>query len=153
MNYEERIAELHKQIDKLKEEMKNPFKRVDEGEYYYTVVINWGKATVISAYDVQDNYNDETRFKNNNYFLTKERAKEVTEKINALLKLERIHDMVCPEYEPNWTDHNEEKCCITVEPHCKKVEHTVWYVTNQTPSVYFPTDKIDEAIKLYDEMC
>ena len=155
MNYEERIAELQKQIDELKSEIKNGdaiFNRVPLNDIYYRVKLVEGKA-IAEAENEDDTSMDSNSFANNNYFYSMERAEEVAEKINTILKLERIHDMVCPEHKPDWTADDEEKCCITVDPHCKKVEHTVWYVTNQTPSVYFPTDKIDEAIKLYDEMC
>lgn len=42
---------------------------------------------------------DDDRFDNNNYFKTPERAHEVADKINFLLKLERLHDTFCPDCE------------------------------------------------------
>lgn len=36
-------------------------------------------------------------FRNSNYFLSKERAEQVAEKIDAVLKVERMHDAFCPE--------------------------------------------------------
>ena len=44
-----------------------------------------------------------------NCFPTKERAEQVAEKIRMLLKLEQLHDMFCPDYEPDWTDVNTPK--------------------------------------------
>ena len=37
-----------------------------------------------------------------NCFRTKERAEQVAEKIRLLLRLEQLHDMLCPGYEPDW---------------------------------------------------
>lgn len=152
MTVEERIAELQKQIDELKAEAKNEFKRVDKGEYYYTIVIDCGKATITSTYDNRDNYYDDTRLKNNNYFLTKERAKEVVEKINALLKFERIYDMLCPEYKPDWNSKCEEKWFIADNEVDGDVCHIYNTISKNPVATYFPEDKIDEAIKLYKEM-
>ena len=55
---------------------------------------------------------DKLNFENNNYFLTKERAEEVADKIKFLLKLERLHDIYCPDYKPNWNNEWESKFYI-----------------------------------------
>jgi len=49
-------------------------------------------------------FNNMTDFKGNNYFHTEKRAQEVADKINFLLKLERLHDIYCPDYVPDWND-------------------------------------------------
>lgn len=152
MTVEERITELQKQIDELKKEVKNKFKRVDEGEYYYTVGSYCGKAKVITACDKRDNDYNDKRFEYNNYFLTEERAKEVAEKINTLLKLERIHDMLCPDYKPDWHSKCEEKWFITDNKVDGNVYHIYNTISKNPVATYFPEDKIDEAIKLYKEM-
>ena len=74
---------------------------------------------------------DKENFENNNYFLTKERAEEVADKINFLLKLERLHDTFCPDYKPDWNGKSKEKWTVTVvfdygekkyKPYCSAVE-------------------------------
>lgn len=37
-----------------------------------------------------------------NFFPTKERAEQVAKKIRLLLRLEQLHDMLCPDYVPDW---------------------------------------------------
>lgn len=151
MTVEERINELQKQIDELKAETKNKFKRVGVTENYFTVAIERGKAITALSCDVHDDYDDK-RFENNNYFLTKERAEEVAKKINALLKFERIYDTLCPEYKPNWYRGDEVKWFVIDN----YLENDAYYDARtyyKNPTVtYFPTDKIDEAMKLYKEM-
>lgn len=152
MTVEERIAELQKQIDELKKEVKNEFKRADDGEYYYTVAVDRGKATAISTYDKHGNYYDDTRFENNNYFLTEERAKEVAEKINTLLKFERIYDMLCPDYKPDWNDDDISKCNISTDYRTGAIDYQSWYAKKMPTVTYFSEDKIEDAIKLYEKM-
>lgn len=44
------------------------------------------------------------RISNGNCFKTKERAEQVAKKMRLLLRLEQLHDMLCPDYEPDWED-------------------------------------------------
>lgn len=37
-----------------------------------------------------------------NFFPTKERAEQVAEKMRLLLRLEQLHDQLCPGYQPDW---------------------------------------------------
>lgn len=39
-----------------------------------------------------------------NFFSTEARAEQVAEKIRLLLRLEQLHDMLCPDYVPDWKD-------------------------------------------------
>ena len=39
-----------------------------------------------------------------NFFPTKERAEQVAEKMRLLLRLEQLHDMLCPDYVPDYED-------------------------------------------------
>ena len=39
-----------------------------------------------------------------NFFSTEARAEQVAEKIRLLLWLEQLHDMLCPDYVPDWKD-------------------------------------------------
>ena len=44
------------------------------------------------------------RISNGNCFKTKKRAEQVAKKIRLLLRLEQLHDMLCPDYVPDWED-------------------------------------------------
>lgn len=157
MTVEERINELQKQIDELKAEIKNGngvFKRVDTGKEYYTLQIESGELKPFHTTEEYEHF-DDCRFDNNNYFYTEERAKEVAEKINALLKLERIYDTLCPEYKPNWCNSNEFKWFITNNYSENDANYDARAINAyyKIPTItYFPEDKIEEAIKLYEKM-
>ncbi len=102
-NCENIIKANKKEIKKLEaEKEKSAFKRVEKGYNYYFVSV-FGKVCVSYQPDVYTCF-DDRNIKNNNYFHTKERAEEVADKINFLLKLERFHDIYCPAYKPDWED-------------------------------------------------
>ena len=57
-----------------------------------------------------DNYNvDQFHYNLGNCFPTEERAEQVAERFKMLLKLERYHDMFCPDFVPDWDDAYQEK--------------------------------------------
>lgn len=39
-----------------------------------------------------------------NFFRTRERAEQVAKKMRLLLRLEQLHDQLCPDYVPDWED-------------------------------------------------
>ena len=45
---------------------------------------------------------DESCILSGDYFPTRERAEQVAKKIRLLLRLEQLHDQLCPDYEPDW---------------------------------------------------
>lgn len=91
------------EIKKLEAEKERPaFERVEEGKKYYTVTAGSYNGIFVKGYIEEYMRFDKLNFENNNYFLTKERAEEVTDKIEFLLKLERLHDIYCPDYKPDW---------------------------------------------------
>lgn len=92
------------EIKKLEAEKEKPtFERVEKDKNYYLLGDFRGK---IIAHPIPDDGSElhKRRFENNNYFHTEERADEVADKINFLLKLERLHDVYCPDYKPDWDD-------------------------------------------------
>lgn len=44
-----------------------------------------------------------------NFFRTRERAEQVADKMRLLLRLEQLHDMLCPDYVPDYEDDDEVK--------------------------------------------
>lgn len=92
----DRIREIEKEIEQINEP---EFERVPKGENYFIAIVNYANGKAIAENICEDYvYVDDERFDNNNYFKTAERAKEVVDKINFLLKLERLHDTFCPDF-------------------------------------------------------
>lgn len=52
---------------------------------------------------------DESCILSGDYFPTRERAEQVARKIRLLLQLEQLHDMLCPDYVPDYEDDDEVK--------------------------------------------
>ena len=134
------------EIKKLEAEKEKPaFERVEEGKKYYAVVVDSYKGSFVKEYLEEHMSFDESMFRNNNYFHTKERAEEVADKINFLLKLERLHDTFCPDYKPDWGDERF-KWYILFERTDKQ------YVTNwstryeKCATVYFDSKETAEKV-------
>lgn len=108
----ERIEQVNNEIAKLQEEIKRlqeiedepDIQRVGVGEPFWYIqlgdygvnVIQCNEPTGRSCYDITETIGARL-FRNSNYFLSKERAEQVAEKIDAVLKVERMHDAFCPE--------------------------------------------------------
>lgn len=91
MNDIEKKTKIQKRQEKLK-----PWKP-EVGEKYF-VAVEDGADVVQYCEDSIDEFN--IRF--GNCFRTKERAEQVARKIRLLLRLEQLHDMLCPDYEPDY---------------------------------------------------
>ena len=98
----EKISELEQQIAELKEAAQ----KQDEpkawnpkaGEDYWYISESMSATNADFCEDDFDN----RVIKSNNCFPTKERAEKAAKKIRMLLKLERYHDMFCPDYVPDY---------------------------------------------------
>lgn len=113
---------------------------------YYTFGFDYGICTTYKT-DDQDLNSDIQRYKNNCYFHTEERAQEVANKINLLLRLERLHDTFCPNYVPDWNDKDKVKYYVFKN---EFVSISIWdigYVsTSDISDVYFPTEEIAKKV-------
>ena len=74
-----------------------------------------------------------------------ERDEEVADKINFLLKLERLHDIYCPDYVPDWQDNARKYYVFYGE------KDSTYYVggclaADRKPCVYFPTTEIAQKV-------
>lgn len=139
-NCKKMIESSEKEIEMLKS--KEPiFERVEKGKKYYVVDVDPYGRVLAKEYIEKHMSFDEYCFENNNYFLTKERAEEVADKINFLLKLERLHDTFCPDYKPDWEDErpkwavffaDDDKEYITIWTTCPKGCTTVYFDSLET---------------------
>lgn len=141
----DRIREIEKEIEQ-DNEPEPKFERLGRNEMYFYLSESNGRPIAFSEHESNDIF-DDVRFNNNNYFKTVERAKEVTDKINFLLRLERLHDTFCPDYVPNWNsdeakftiyyNHEKVKPRYKVQPYC--------YMRHPT-TVYFPSKEIAQKV-------
>lgn len=131
------------EIPKVEEEPE--FKRVGNGQEYYCIG-KFNTARFGAVYTLEtDHFLDKASFENNNYFHTRKRAEEVADKINLLLKLERLHDTYCPDYVPDWQD-NARKYYVFYG-----TKYSTYYVggclaVDRKPCVYFPTTEIAQKV-------
>ena len=88
----EKEAEMQK-----KQEEPKPWKPEARAEYFF--IDNYFLSH--SFYNMNDDV-DSYNFEIGNCFPTKERAEQVAKKMRLLLRLEQLHDMLCPDYVPDW---------------------------------------------------
>lgn len=141
-NCENTIKATENEIKKLEAEKEKPvFERVEKGLRYYCVEVNELGVTVEPHIDNRLIFSD-AMFKNNDYFLTKERAKEVADKINFLLKLERLHDTFCPD----WNDKRKAKWAVVFD-YAENKYVSYWNpVTDNHTIVYFDSKETVEQV-------
>ena len=88
---------------------------------------------------------DKARVDQNNCFKTEERAKEVLDKINLLLKLERLHDIYCPDYKPDWVRADDKHYALYDKQNNKYVcGSTIGW--SEATNVFFPTKEIAQRV-------
>ena len=88
----EKEAEMQK-----KQEEWEPWKP-EVGEEYFTIANGVDAVQYIYYGDGIDEIN----IPSGNCFKTKKRAEQVAKKMRLLLRLEQLHDQLCPDYEPDW---------------------------------------------------
>lgn len=116
----ETLKSVEQERDKLADERRKlepEFEIAQDEKYYFIDFYFKGCNLDVRAAFYTNVLVDKTRFNQNNCFKTEERTKEVIDKINLLLKLERLHDIYCPNYKPNWG--------------CDFVKHYVCYDTSE----------------------
>ena len=131
------------EIKKLEAEKERPaFERVEEGKKYYIVTAGSYNRVFVKEYIEEYMRFDKLNFENNNYFLTKERAEEVADKIKFLLKLERLHDTFCPDYKPDWDNNWTQKFYVLFGNEKRKYTNARAYsVVDNHTTVYFDSEE------------
>lgn len=116
------------------------FERVGRGKGYSYLFVCRAGVCVDDTYDAYSEIDNEY-FSSNNYFKTKERAQEVADKINLLLKLERLHDIYCP---------NSESGKYYISQNTESGRYCYGYirnVPNKFPtSTMFPSEEIAQKV-------
>lgn len=90
-----KLEALRKEAEEQEEP--KPWKPKFEEEYFYICnTLETGK-----YFNGNDSIDDKI-ITSGNCFPTEERAEQVAKKMRLLLRLEQLHDMLCPDYVPGW---------------------------------------------------
>ena len=146
LKLENKIKEMEAKKEQLiKERNESKFEIVKGEEYYYIDFLSSGLNMVVQKDQYLGGF-EKARVDQNNCFKTKERAKEVFDKIKLLLELERFKSIYCPNDFPDW--ENLEKHYYKVYfNHCKrKWENTFDFSNEDMTAVYFPTKEIAQKV-------
>lgn len=144
----ETLKTIEEERDRLAEERRErepKFERVEIGESYFYVFLNDYGAFIVKETESNELL-DRELYKTNNYFHTKQRAQEVADKINFLMKLERLHDIYCPNYVPDWGDEDEYKYVVYCDNQDKCYKINSFCITEYKPDVAFPTSEIAHKV-------
>ena len=143
----EKISELEQQIAELKEAAQKQDEpkawKPKAGEDYWYI----SESMSATNADFCEDYFDNRVIKSNNCFRTKERADEVAKKIRKILKLERYHDMFCPDYVPDWSSDNG-KYVLCYDEVGKQWDYDMFFISIGATQVYF--DSKETAQKVCD---
>ena len=126
------------------------FERVGKDESYWSLQFNNAFYSGVSIHrwrEHGDNYLDDiNNFEGNNYFKTMQRAEEIADKINLLLKLERLHDTFCPDYVPDWDDKDRWKAFVYFDIEDKRYNYGSTLRMKGVCQTYFSTEEIAKKV-------
>ena len=130
-----KLEALRKEAEaQKKQEEPKPWKP-ERGEEYFAVE---DVADVVPYTYCEDSI-DEYNIQLGNCFRTKERAEQVTKKMRLLLRLEQLHDILCPDYEPDWGS-GEATYCLYYDHSSSRWAVDGWYDCNcRVNGAYFDT--------------
>ena len=130
----EKEAEMQKmQKMQKKQEEPKPWKP-EAGEEYFFVDNDFLSHSFCNMNDEVDSYN----FEIDNCFSTEERAEQVAKKMRLLLRLEQLHDMLCPDYVPDW-ENEKDKFCLCYHHEGKQWSVESWLFFESQGFVWFDT--------------
>jgi len=143
----EQELELLKSSNELNNiDLENSY-RVNKGEHYHAIE-TYGPVFGITCYVEENSGLNDKRYVSNNYFKTGDEASKVVDKINFLLKLERLHNIYCPDYEPDWsiTNNNDFKYFIAYDTVNNKYCTDFIHILKRDSEVYFPNLEIAQKV-------
>ena len=143
------LKTVEEEHNRLAEEKEPKFERVKENEKYYFVDFDCYRKDVgwFVRSDTEDGHSfDKAMYNSENYFHTEQRAQEVANKFNFLLKLERLHDIYCSDYRPDWDDDDEYKYSVHYDNEDKYYRVSALCVVEHKSDVFFPTRNIAQKV-------
>ena len=134
------IERLEKQIEELKaevERLKNE-EALKRTEHYYFLNIDGDGDFYID----EDNDGITTKYYDNwNYFLSEDSAEYFLSAIDELKKLQRYHEIYCPDYVPNWNDEDEVKLYIFFNKSISRYQYSYDTYTFRLNEIYFDSEE------------
>lgn len=132
-----KLEELQKEAEmQKKQEEPKPWKPKDGEDYFYI-----GIDFTIDSWENVDDDTDKRNFRIGNCFPTEARAEQVAEKMRLLLRLEQLHDMLCPDYVPDWSNEEEHKFYLFYDRKTGNWKYTYWSAFDFRVGEYFDTEK------------
>lgn len=142
----DKIKEAETKKEQLIKEQNEPKFEIAQDEKYYFINFNTRGYDLVVTSDVYVGaFGDKDRVDQNNCFKTKERAEEVLDKIELLLKLERLHDIYCPNYKPSWY-RDSIKHYVCYDTSKEKWSRCSIRTMEDAVQVYFPTSEIAQKV-------
>lgn len=130
-----KLEELRKEAEAQKEQEEPKPWKPEHVEKYFSV----GSSTDVFKYIYYNDYVDEPKILSGNYFHTEARAEQVAEKMRLLLRLEQLHDMLCPDYVPDFGS-GEATYCLYYDYSSSHWAAEGWYDCNcRVNGPYFDT--------------
>ena len=130
-------AEFLKKLEELQKEAEAQKKQEEPklGEKYF-YISQFGRA-ILDTFTQHPT--DFARKNLGNFFSTEERAEQVAEKMRLLLRLEQLHDQLCPDYVPDWGS-GEAMYCLYYDHSSSRWAVDGWYDCNcRVNGAYFDT--------------
>lgn len=93
-----KLEELQNEVEMQREQEEWEPWIPEVGEQYFAVA----DGADVTRFTYCGDSIDESNIQFGNCFQTKERAEQVAKKMRLLLRLEQLHDQLCPDYEPDW---------------------------------------------------
>jgi len=140
-----KLEELQKEAEE--QEALKPWKPKTEEQYFF-VKDSFYASGYWSENDEVDNHN----FEIGNCFRTEERAEQIAKKMRLLLRLEQLHDMLCPDYEPDW-ESDEAKFCVYfsyIQNNWRVGSSTSW--ENPCTAVFDTVENAKKAAEILNKM-
>lgn len=136
------MNDIEKKLEALEKEAKMQKKQEEPkpwkpayGQNYFALSVNF---TACKCTNYGERF-EEYPISIGNCFRTKKRAEEVADKILLLLRLEQLHDMLCPDYEPDWGS-GEATYCLYYDHSSSRWAVDGWYDCNcRVNGAYFDT--------------
>lgn len=129
-----KLEELQKEAEAQKKQEESKPWKPGAGEKYFFVDNDFCAHSFCNFNDEVDSYN----FEIGNCFRTETHAEQVAEKIRLLLRLEQLHDMICPGYVPDW-ENEKDKFCLCYHHEGKQWSVESWLFFESQGFVWFDT--------------
>lgn len=143
-------AQLEAEKNKVEEKepsIEDRWKPNKNGGDYYTV-----DEDGCSRHEWYDDGEDYMFYDNYNIWKNIDRGVEVCEKTKLLWLMEQIHDILCPDYKPDWGDDSEEKYFVYFAVKNNKWLYDYNYCICKV-STYFDTEEhAEQACKILNNM-